>query len=159
MFHRIKTTAGFPAILAAILISTLLSVATCLADDQEGNTKTLLVRPELLTGGGSLSRTLLNQTRNPFAWPPGQRSSLAQSGESSGPDPFAGVTLNAIIWVKGQPVAIIDNKPLRSGETLKGIKVREIAKDFVVLSTKGARRTLRFPSSGIDFNSPPAEVK
>jgi len=146
-------------LLAVLFILIQLPADTCSADQAQEEPQTLIVRPELLPEAFLAGNKILAPTRNPFIWPAGQKAIFDHLDGSPRPDPFAELDLNGIIWVRDTPVVIINNRQLRKGDTIDGIKVREITRDSVVLATKKTRRTLRFPSSEIDFSTPPAEVE
>ena len=159
MFPRGKTSKRPLAMLAALLVSMLIVATICFADKHGEKQMTMIIRPKLLSGVPATYSNILGQSRNPFIWSTGHKARLDQLDGSPRPDPFEELTLNGIIWVSGTPIVIIDDKQLRKGDTIKGIEVKKITKDSVVLSTKKAHRTLRFPSSEIDFSPPPSEVE
>jgi hypothetical protein len=119
----------------------------------------LLVRPESLPDSPAAAGNFLFTTRNPFVWPANLQARLEQLDGAPRPDPFEDLVLDGIIWGGSTPVAIINNKELRTGDMIADIKVTEISRDSVVLTSKKTSRILRFPSAEIDFSITPAEVE
>lgn len=155
-----RTNRKISGVLAVLSLFLPIFAAICVADGGGAAPLILTVRPELLPDVSSLADKVAVPARNPFIWPVRERSKLEQLENNNMVDPFAELTLHGIITVNDTLVVIINNTQLQKGDTIDGIMVREITADSVVLATRKTRRTLRFPSSGIDFSSTPrAEVE
>ncbi|MBU0482355.1 MAG: hypothetical protein KKG47_14780 [Proteobacteria bacterium] len=112
--------------------------------------ETLVVRPERLPAKTRSDNSLV-PARDPFIWPLEQLRKFDERDEGSKKDPFADFKLNGILWTGREPVAIINNKPLRQGETIDGARVQSIEKDSVILANRKTSRTLRFPDPFIEL--------
>ncbi|MDF1578197.1 MAG: hypothetical protein P1P81_07120 [Desulfobulbales bacterium] len=153
--NRSKTTTALAIVF--LLAPILAGSALAMPDSEEP--LTLVIRPGLLPDAPAAAGDFPVPTRNTFIWPADQKARLEEFDGGPRLDPYEDMALHAIIWDSTAPVVIINNKELRTGDTIDGIKVRGITRDSVVLATKKTRRTLRFPSSGIDFSTTPAEVE
>lgn len=145
-------------LLICLLLMTILAARGFAETDPE-DPLALIVRPGRLPASPGEAGNFLFPTRNPFVWPADLKARLELLDGAPRPDPYEDLVLNGIIWSSPNPVVIINNTELRTGETIDGIKIKEITRDSVVLATQKTRRTLRFPSSGIDFSITPAEVE
>lgn len=112
---------------------------------ETGTAEVLVIRPEYLPPATATGSKMTGRGRNPFAWGDAQAARLAGLAETTGVDPFVDLKLRGIIWTKNNPVVIINNRQLRTGEVIDGVTVIEITKDSVVLASREARRTIRFP--------------
>jgi len=153
-----KEILNFIMILLVLFILFQIITPVCSADNNGEERLTMIIRSEFLPEGisnGNMAKSL----RNPFIWSDGQSARLDQFDGPAGPDPFDKLVLNGIIMTGNTPVVIINNRQLRKGDMIDGIKVGEISGDSVVLLTNKSKRTLKFPVSGIDFSTLKAEAK
>lgn len=114
----------------------------------------LIIRPEYLPLDALPEAKTPIRGRNPFVWGEAQAERIARLAETSGVDPFMNLKLNGIIWTSKNPVVIINNRQLRTGEIIDGVRVHEITKDAVVLAAREARRTMRFPDPVVMLAKP-----
>jgi hypothetical protein len=52
--------------------------------------------------------------------------------------------LNAISTREGRPVALLNDRLVREGDVIEGVRVLHIGEDYVEIEVKGERRTIRF---------------
>lgn len=78
------------------------------------------------------------------AWVPPPASSVARPRASTTPPPARAIVLNAISAQDGVPIAVLNDRVVREGDTFDGIRVRRIRPTEVEVEIDGARRTLRF---------------
>lgn len=52
--------------------------------------------------------------------------------------------LNAISTREGRPVALLNDRLVREGDVIEGVRVLHIGDDYVEIEVKGERRTIRF---------------
>jgi type II secretory pathway component PulC len=55
---------------------------------------------------------------------------------------FGELTLKGILWDSQRPLAIIDEEVVREGSIIKGMKIKKIEPDHVVLEVEGEERLL-----------------
>jgi hypothetical protein len=95
-------------------------------------------------------------TAMPASAPPERRLTLPQPGTNGAaplaasgprhavPTPRNSPQLNAISQQDGKPVAVIDGRLVREGDSVGGIRVLRIGETEVEVEVHGQRRTLRF---------------
>lgn len=160
MFAKANKGKKYPPAISVVLFLLLQMFAlSCFADTGKEKPLTLIIRQDHLAALPPRPSPVLATSRNPFVWPPQQKARLEQLAGPPRSDPYAGLALNGIIWATGNPLVIINNQQLRRGDMIKGITIREITRDSVVLTTPKTRRTLKFPDSGIDLSTQKAEVE
>jgi len=105
----------------------------------------LEVRPELLTRNQGLPHYPADQ-RNPFAWPEIKRPDAGgqSAAEQKIMENFAQLRIDAIIWNKKNPQAIINGNLLAEKDTISGATIVTIQEDSVVLEKEGVRHSLEF---------------
>ena len=117
----------------------------------EAAAEILVINPERLPEK-AVEKPLMPE-RDLFNWPAEQRISLqARAAEALRVDPFAGLSLDGIIWDKNQPLAIINDTLVGLGESISGSLVKAIKRDEVILENKNATHTLQFKNTFIDLN-------
>ena len=137
-----------------ILTGLILAAPTAIPVSAESTTaEVLLIRPEYLSDEAP-SDTKADRHRNPFVWGEAQAARVAKQAMTSKVDPFMNLKLSGIIWTSNDPVVIINKRQLRVGERIDGVMVREISKDAVVLATREAHRTMRFPDPVVMLGNP-----
>ncbi len=104
--------------------------------------KVLLIRPQLLSGLGGHEETT-GFVRDPFNLPAEQLIDQYQAKKGQRPEVFVDFSLIAIVWNKQLPLAVINDKLVGVGDTVKGATVLEIAKETVTLERKKMYHTLR----------------
>jgi hypothetical protein len=88
------------------------------------------------------------------AAPPARRLALPEQAPDAAPSgsepretaplPRSGPQLNAISRQGGQPVAVIDGRLVREGDSVDGVRVLRIGETEVEVEVRGVRSTLRF---------------
>jgi len=84
----------------------------------------------------------VGETRDPFSWPAEIVAKLHPAGGSLGKDMLSKFILQGIIWDEEEPLAIINNKILMTGDRIMDITLAMIEKDQVVLTYKDYRKEL-----------------
>lgn len=142
-------------LLQVLLIGLILPALTAIPVAAESTgAEVLVIRPEYLPVDALLDTKTQNRGRNPFIWGAAQADRLARLSETSGVDPFLSLRLSGIIWSSNDPVVIINKQPLRTGEKIDGVTVREITKDAVVLAVRENRRTMRLTDPALLLVNP-----
>ena len=103
--------------------------------------KVLLIRPQLLSGLSGYEETI-GLVRDPFNLPAEQLIDQYQAKKGQRPELFVDFSLIAIVWNKQLPLAVINDKLVGVGDTVKGATVLEIAKETVTLERKKMYHTL-----------------
>ncbi|MEN8256674.1 MAG: hypothetical protein ABFS09_02315 [Thermodesulfobacteriota bacterium] len=88
--------------------------------------------------------------RDPFNWPPTQRVRLRQIAEAE-QDIFADFTLQAIVWSKKVPQAVINSQLSTIGDMVDGALVVNITETRVSLTKNGRAHLMQFDTLDIDF--------
>ena len=104
--------------------------------------KVLLIRPQLLSGLGGHEETI-GFVRDPFNLPAEQLIDQYQAKKGQRPEVFVDFSLIAIVWNKQLPLAVINDKLVGVGDTVKGATVLEIEKEAVTLEREKMYHTLR----------------
>ena len=69
---------------------------------------------------------------------------VAAKASETGPPPRPQPQLNAISQQDGRPVAVIDGRLVREGDSVDGVRILRIGETEVEVEVGGRRRTLRF---------------
>jgi hypothetical protein len=85
----------------------------------------------------------------PTAAPPRAAAAALETVEPTPPpDPVVPhepqFRLNAISARDGRPVALLNDRLVREGDMIEGVRVLHIGEDYVEIEVKGERRTIRF---------------
>lgn len=85
----------------------------------------------------------------PTASPPRNAPAEGAVAPEPAPPPVAPAAqpefrLNAISSREGHPVALLNDRLVREGDVIEGVRVLHIGDDFVEIEVKGERRTIRF---------------
>jgi hypothetical protein len=80
--------------------------------------------------------------RAPARTPPVAEDTAATGPASPLPEPE--FRLNAISTRDGHPVALLNDRLVREGDVIEGVRVLHIGEDFVELDVRGQRKTIRF---------------
>jgi hypothetical protein len=88
--------------------------------------------------------------RDPFNWPITQRVRLRQIAEAE-QDIFADFTLQAIIWNRNTPQAVLNSQLSTIGDMVDGALVVNITKTRVSLTKNGRTHVMQFDTLDIDF--------
>jgi len=99
----------------------------------------LLVRPEKLQRHEA---TAAVPERDPFNWSREQINRFKDQEPKLRSSSAGGLTLSGIIWDRKKPLAIINDRVVSVGDTVKGSTILEILKDMVVFEQEGAYHTL-----------------
>ncbi len=79
---------------------------------------------------------------------PGRKEPVAETAptetSSASPAPEPEFRLNAISIRDGHPVALLNDRLVREGDVIEGVRVLHIGEDFVELEVRGERKTIRF---------------
>ncbi|MCX5705546.1 MAG: hypothetical protein NTZ92_05780 [Candidatus Omnitrophica bacterium] len=128
-----------------ILLNTVFSVV-CFAQIFEGADKTVsgsspdqLLRPKVDYSAQGL--------RDPFMGKEGKSG----TGEVSSPvdkKPLPALTVQGVIWGGNFPQAIINNKVLKVGDTIEGVKIKSIAKEGIIVLFEGSESIISSPAAG-----------
>ena len=104
-----------------------------------------------LTPGSMMIATQAPE-RDPFNWPTTQRVRLRQIAEAE-EDVFADFTLQAIVWSKKSPQAVINSQLSTIGEMVDGALVVNITETRVSLTKNGRTHIMQFDTLDIDFGN------
>ncbi len=104
-----------------------------------------------LTPGSMMIATQAPE-RDPFNWPTTQRVRLRQIAEAE-EDVFADFTLQAIVWSKEAPQAVINSQLSTIGEMVDGALVVNITETRVSLTKNGRTHIMQFDTLDIDFGN------
>ncbi len=138
------------AILAWSLLVLPLSSAAAL-DEPEPNFKMVDLTPS------TMLVTSQAPDRDPFNWPTTQRVRLRQIADAE-LDIFADFILQAIVWSKTTPQAVINSQLVTIGDMVDGALITDISQTKVSLSKNSRKHSMQFDTYDIDFGSqPPAK--
>jgi len=84
------------------------------------------------------------RVRDPFNWPLEVADLYREKTEEKKEFKFAEMQLSGILWDAKSPFAIIDGLLLQEGESIKGVTVRSIMQNEVLLEYENEFHTLRF---------------
>jgi type II secretory pathway component PulC len=115
----------------------------------------LTLRPEKLQRHETTAR---EPERDPFNWAREQINRFKDQEPKLRSSSVAGLTLSGIIWDRKKPLAIINDRVVSVGDTVKGSTVLEILKDMVVFEQEGVYHTLWLQPSAAPIQ-PPANGK
>ena len=85
--------------------------------------------------------------RDPFMGKGGQSG----TGEEVNPvekKPLPALTVQGVIWGGNFPQAIINNKVLKVGDTIEGVKIKAIAKEGIIVLFEGSESAISSPAAG-----------
>lgn len=99
----------------------------------------LIIRPEKLQRQEAASAV---PVRDPFNWSRDQINRFKDQEPKVRSSTVAGLTLSGIIWDRKKPLAIINDRVVSVGDTVKGSVILEILKDMVVFEQEGVYHTL-----------------
>ena len=80
--------------------------------------------------------------RDPFNWSREQINRFRDQEPRVRSSSAAGLTLSGIIWDRKKPLAIINDRVVSVGDTVKGSTILEVLKDMVVFEQDGVYHTL-----------------
>ncbi|HSR36477.1 MAG TPA: type II secretion system protein N [Desulfurivibrionaceae bacterium] len=123
------------------------------APDQKA--EVLLIRPEKLQRQEATGAV---PERDPFNWSREQINRFKDQEPKLRSSTVAGLTLSGIIWDRKKPLAIINDRVVSVGDTVKGSVILEILKDMVVFEQEGIYHTLWLQPSAAPIQ-PPAKGK
>ncbi len=86
---------------------------------------------------------LVLPTAAPARRPPSAEAAASESDPVL-PVPEPELRLNAISTREGHPVALLNDRLVREGDVIEGVRVLRIGEDFVEVEVRGERRTIRF---------------
>lgn len=123
----------------------------------------LTVRPEMLRSSPK-PLTTVEKLKNIFAWPvreAHQEGIEELKAEELAQQAFDLLHLDAILWHKTNPQAIINGRLVAQGEEIDTVRVEEIHKDSILLKKEGFLYTLVFEEQSIILgpDEPPAPGK
>ena len=118
------------------------------ATTEAGSNKLKLVE---LTPGSMMIATQAPE-RDPFNWPTTQRVRLRQIAEAE-EDVFADFTLQAIVWSKKSPQAVINSQLSTIGDMVDGALIVNITETRVSLTKNGRTHIMQFDTLDIDFGN------
>lgn len=87
--------------------------------------------------------------RDPFNWSRAQINRFKDQEPKLRSSTVAGLTLSGIIWDRKKPLAIINDRVVSVGDTVKGATILEILKDMVVFEQEGVYYTLWLQPSAV----------
>ena len=114
----------------------------------------LLIRPEKLQRREAAAAV---PERDPFNWSRDQINRFKDQEPKLRSSTVAGLTLSGIIWDRKKPLAIINDRVVSVGDTVKGATILEVLKDMVVFEQEGVYHTLWLQPSAVPLQ--PAKGK
>ncbi len=93
--------------------------------------------------------------RDPFMGKGGQSG----TGEEVNPvekKPLPALTVQGVIWGGNFPQAIINNKVLKVGDTIEGVKIKAIAKEGIIVLFEGSESAISSPAAGSGAGTKPS---
>lgn len=114
--------------------------------DQVERPEMLVVRPEKLQRRQSTAEV---PERDPFNWSREQINRFKDQEPRVRSSSVAGLTLSGIIWDRKKPLAIVNDRVVSVGDSVKGSIILEILKDMVVFEQEGIYHTLWLQPSAV----------
>ena len=87
------------------------------------------------------------ELRDPFMGKDGQ-SGIDEEGKPVEKKPLPALTVQGVIWGGNFPQAIINNKVLKVGDTIEGVKIKAIAKEGITVLFEGSESAISSPAAG-----------
>jgi hypothetical protein len=130
----------------AMVLSVVFSVV-CFAQSFVGADKTAsgsspdqLLRPKVDYSAQGL--------RDPFMGKGGQSGTGEEVNPVVEKKPLPALTVQGVIWGGDFPQAIINNKVLKVGDTIEGVKIKAIAKEGIIVLFEGSESAISSPAAG-----------
>ncbi|MEW6593276.1 MAG: type II secretion system protein N [Thermodesulfobacteriota bacterium] len=111
----------------------------------------LLIRPEKLQRQEAAAAA---PERDPFNWSRDQVNRFRDQEPQVRSSSAAGLALSGIIWDRKKPLAVINDRVVSVGDTVKGSTILEILKDMVVFEQEGVYHTLWLQPSAAPIQPP-----
>ena len=100
------------------------------------------IRPEKLQKREIAGGAAAMPARDPFNWSRDQVNRFKDQEPKVRSSSAAGLTLSGIIWDRRKPLAIINDRVVSVGDSVKGSTILEILKDMIVFEQDGIYHTL-----------------
>jgi hypothetical protein len=85
--------------------------------------------------------------RDPFAGP-GANSAALANAQSADKKPLPELSVQGVIWGGNFPQAIVNNKVLKEGDTIEGVKIKTITKECITVLFEGSETKISSPAAG-----------
>ena len=86
--------------------------------------------------------------RDPFKGQGGSQQGTEPTEKPVEKKPLPALTVQGIIWGGNLPQAIINNKVLKVGDTIEGVRVKSIGKDGITVLFEDSEYSLSSPATG-----------
>jgi len=152
MTHRMSKL-KIKAVFLLIFCTSAVAVFLSQSWGQEQNDPKRLLKPEVVYGAGDL--------RDPFKSPI-QPEVVIEPGDTGVvvPEvPLPSLQVQGVFWGANFPQAIINDKVVKTGDTVDGVSVVSIDKDFITVSFVNKEYKLSSPASENSFSSSVKQLK